>query len=207
MSINEFSLLANIDWKSFVAGTTGGATSTALFHPLDLIKIRWQVYENASLKLFKNPTSQVVKDTKLVNRPQYKGLLDTISSVYKTENGFRGLYRGVMINTLASGSAWGNLSYIHISSSFWSNLTIDIFQVYISFCTMALRIITSQRIRPIANSSLHLTTVSTLHWLVSQPYASQTPCFLSKLACACSTRMKRIHIRTKLSNIKIHSSV
>lgn len=112
-SPKEFFLLANIDWRSFVAGTAGGATSTALFHPLDLIKIRWQVYENASLKLFKNPTSQIAKEIKSVNRPQYKGLLDTISSVYKTENGFRGLYRGVMINTLASGSAWGNLFYIH----------------------------------------------------------------------------------------------
>ena len=128
-SPKEFSLLANIDWKSFVAGTAGGATSTALFHPLDLIKIRWQVYEDASLKLFKSPINKNIEQATAktpVYRPQYKSLLDTISSVYKTENGFRGLYRGVLINTLASGSSWGMLfEFCHKLSTqhFKSSLT------------------------------------------------------------------------------------
>lgn len=102
--------LDNIDWKNFVAGTAGGAFSTALFHPLDLIKIRWQVYENATLKLIKTTS----KNTKVsIDRPAYKSLSDTFSSIYKSENGVRGLYRGVIINTLASGSAWGIYFFLY----------------------------------------------------------------------------------------------
>ena len=102
--------LANIDWKNFVAGTAGGAFSTALFHPLDLVKIRWQVYENAPGKILKS--SIIISTTTTISqaptyRPKYKNLLDTISTVYKSESGLRGLYRGVVINTMASGSAWG----------------------------------------------------------------------------------------------------
>ncbi len=109
--LQSLSLLANIDWKNFVAGTAGGAFSTALFHPLDLIKIRWQVYENAPIKIIKI-TSSTLKAPSY--RPKYKSLLDTVSSVYKSEHGIRGLYRGVIINTLASGSAWGKLSFVSL---------------------------------------------------------------------------------------------
>jgi len=47
---NPNNLISNVNWTTFVAGVAGGAFSTALFHPLELIKIRWQVYEAASLK-------------------------------------------------------------------------------------------------------------------------------------------------------------
>lgn len=116
------SLLANIDWKNFAAGSAGGAVSTAIFHPLDLIKIRWQVYENASLKILKSNTA--ISTTSPAYRPKYKSLIDTISNVYKSENGIRGLYRGVVINTMASGTAWGmyfflynGLKNYHVSTS------------------------------------------------------------------------------------------
>lgn len=102
------SLSANIDWKNFAAGSAGGAFSTALFHPLDLIKIRWQVYENAPLKILKSNT--VANTTVPAYRPKYKSLIDTITNVYKSENGIKGLYRGVLINTMASGTAWGTNS-------------------------------------------------------------------------------------------------
>lgn len=103
--------LENINWKNFAAGTAGGAFSTALFHPLDLIKIRWQVYENAPLKhLLKVSTSSSHAPD---YRPKYKSILDTISTVYKSEQGIRGLYRGVVINTMASGSAWGIYFFLY----------------------------------------------------------------------------------------------
>lgn len=107
------SLLANIDWKNFAAGSAGGAVSTAIFHPLDLIKIRWQVYENASLKILKKNTTTSSNTTVPAYRPKYKSLIDTISNVYKSENGIRGLYRGVIINTMASGTAWGIYFFLY----------------------------------------------------------------------------------------------
>lgn len=42
-----------------------------------------------------------------VYRPKYKSLIDTVQNVYATENGIRGLYRGFMVNILASSTAWG----------------------------------------------------------------------------------------------------
>lgn len=83
------------------AGTAGGAAATAIFHPLELIKIRWQVYESASLLKTGSSGSQATSPP--VYRPKYKSLLDTARSVYRTENGVRGLYRGIVINTMASG--------------------------------------------------------------------------------------------------------
>lgn len=98
------------NWRNLVAGTAGGAASTAIFHPLELIKIRWQVYEDAKLKLIRS--SEIKGDLGVKNsvpsyRPKYKSLLDTLVNVYKTENGVRGLYRGLPINVVASSTAWG----------------------------------------------------------------------------------------------------
>lgn len=105
------SIFANVNWKNFVAGTAGGAAATALFHPLELIKIRWQVYEAASLL----NTGKAEGSSSPVYRPKYKSLLDTAKTVYRTENGIRGLYRGIAINTLASGTAWGAYFLIYNS--------------------------------------------------------------------------------------------
>lgn len=93
-----------INWNNLVAGTCGGAASTALFHPLELIKVRWQVYESASLL---NKKQKQLQSNTPSYRPKYRSLLHTVTSVYQSENGVRGLYRGIGINTLASGSAWG----------------------------------------------------------------------------------------------------
>ena len=98
-------------WKNFLAGMAGGAISTGIFHPFDLIKIRWQVYESASLKLSKSRPLKVIADAPAY-RPNYKSLLDTFSSVYRKENGFKGLYRGLAINTISSGTAWGKFNLI-----------------------------------------------------------------------------------------------
>lgn len=94
-----------INWNQLAAGTLGGASATALFHPLELIKIRWQVYEAASL--LKKRSDDALHHHSPKYRPKYRSLLHTVSSVYQSENGIRGLYRGIGINTLASGTAWG----------------------------------------------------------------------------------------------------
>jgi solute carrier family 25 folate transporter 32 len=101
------SILSN--WQNLVAGMAGGAASTAVFHPLELIKIRWQVYEDAKMKLIRSKTLNT-STTSTVSpsyRPKYTSLLNTLVNIYKTEHGIRGLYRGLPINVTASSSAWG----------------------------------------------------------------------------------------------------
>ena len=108
MSINSSSSHVShskpkIDYTSLIAGTAGGAASTAVFHPLELIKIRWQVYENISFKqvLLKKDIQDGFKNASAPKyRPKYRSLFNTLSSVYNSENGIRGLYRGFGINTL-----------------------------------------------------------------------------------------------------------
>ena len=109
MSLSTNEKASSIDIRGLIAGTAAGVVSTAIFHPLELIKIRWQVYEAASLSnLLKSKANLEIKNNSAPEyRPKYKSLLHTASSVYQSENGFRGIYRGIGINTLASGSAWG----------------------------------------------------------------------------------------------------
>lgn len=98
----------NVNLNNLIAGTVAGASATVIFHPLELIKIRWQVYESISLKnlLIRKVGNDVIA-ANLPNRPKYRSMLDTFKTVYNSENGFRGLYRGLVINSTASGTAWG----------------------------------------------------------------------------------------------------
>lgn len=105
----KFKPFANVDWNNFVAGMTGGAVASAVFHPLELVKVRWIVYESATL--LKRTQLDVKQAPKY--RPKYRSLLDTVRNVYRTENGVRGLYRGLVINTVASGTAWGSYFLIY----------------------------------------------------------------------------------------------
>jgi hypothetical protein len=79
---------------AFVSGLSAGFTSTALLHPLDLIKTRFQVDESASLKerLLKGVAS---KDESRV----------TARSI-KQQLGIRGLYRGLTPALLGSSASW-----------------------------------------------------------------------------------------------------
>lgn len=96
------SINKKFQWESFVAGVAGGMVPIIIFHPLELVKIRYQVNEY-------NQNKYLLKQNKpiLNNRPMYKNLFDSFIQVYKQENGLRGLYRGLNINVTASGAAWG----------------------------------------------------------------------------------------------------
>ena len=107
-SVRNNSFLSNINWKNFVAGTAGGVISTGIFHPLELIKIRWQVYEEASLFRFRQSQLKTSPNAAIpIYRPKYRSYIDTLSNIYRSENGVFGLYRGIGINVIASGTAWG----------------------------------------------------------------------------------------------------
>lgn len=87
------SVISHIRWQHLAAGVTGGVVSTLILHPLDLIKIRFQVNEGVSSKL-------------MTNRPQYTGLWNAAVTIVRT-NGARGLYQGVTPNVWGAGASWG----------------------------------------------------------------------------------------------------
>jgi len=89
------SLLSHFQWQHMVAGVSGGVISTLILHPLDLIKIRFQVNEGVG------NSGQL-----MTNRPQYTGLWNAGVTIAR-QNGIRGLYQGVTPNVWGAGSAWG----------------------------------------------------------------------------------------------------
>ncbi|KAI9341101.1 mitochondrial carrier domain-containing protein [Obelidium mucronatum] len=70
-----------------VAGLSAGAVTTILLHPLDVVKIRFQVNDKDKGGIF-------------------RGTLRALRTI-KAEDGFRGLYRGLTANFLGATAAWG----------------------------------------------------------------------------------------------------
>uniref|UniRef100_A0A1I8FZI2 Solute carrier family 25 member 32 n=2 Tax=Macrostomum lignano TaxID=282301 RepID=A0A1I8FZI2_9PLAT len=87
-------LLSNVHWENMAAGVAGGLLSTLALHPLDLVKIRFQVDEGVGAS--GRPSS----------RPVYRGLMHALSSIYRTQ-GLTGLYAGVVPNLWGAGASWG----------------------------------------------------------------------------------------------------
>ena len=79
-----------VKYESLIAGVSGGVVSTLILHPLDLLKIRFAVDDGSSVK----------------ERPKYYGLRHAFATVFNQE-GFKGLYKGVVPNLAGSASAWG----------------------------------------------------------------------------------------------------
>ena len=76
--------------QSFIAGGSGGIVSTLILHPLDLLKIRFAVNDGKNVK----------------ERPKYFGIRHAFKTVISQE-GFKGLYKGVVPNLVGSTSSWG----------------------------------------------------------------------------------------------------
>lgn len=72
-----------------------GALPVLVFHPIELVKFRWQVYD---------------KDTKI--RPDYKNYRQAFLSIYR-QSGITGLYAGVTPNVFGSAVAWGGYFFIY----------------------------------------------------------------------------------------------
>jgi solute carrier family 25 folate transporter 32 len=82
---------AAIRWEHCAAGVTGGVLSTLALHPLDLIKIRFQVDEGVQVT---------------AKRPQYQGVFHALATISR-QDGIRGLYQGVTPNVWGAGASWG----------------------------------------------------------------------------------------------------
>ncbi|KAF9915756.1 hypothetical protein BX616_005455 [Lobosporangium transversale] len=77
-----------------LAGFTGGAVSTICLHPLDLIKIRFQV--NASQAA-----------------PRIGGTLRSFQEIFRSEGFRHGLYRGLTPNFAGATMSWGLYFYLY----------------------------------------------------------------------------------------------
>ncbi|XP_046363036.1 mitochondrial folate transporter/carrier-like isoform X2 [Haliotis rufescens] len=85
-----YSMVRNIKWEYLVAGISGGVVSTLVLHPLDLVKIRFQVNEGYGV----------------TKRPKYNGIVHALRSIARSD-GFVGLYQGVTPNIWGAGMSWG----------------------------------------------------------------------------------------------------
>lgn len=88
-------LKRTVQWEHMAAGLSGGVVSTLALHPLDLIKVRFQVNEGIKLDA-----------AILAGRPQYRGILDAFVQIHRKE-GIRGLYQGITPNVWGAGASWG----------------------------------------------------------------------------------------------------
>ena len=83
--------------EHLIAGVTGGAVAVLATHPLELVKVRFQVDD---LRKSKNASSAKSY------RPIYRGLADAFTAIYRA-GGVRGLYGGVTPSMVGTSSAWG----------------------------------------------------------------------------------------------------
>ncbi|KAF5899101.1 mitochondrial folate transporter/carrier, partial [Clarias magur] len=81
-------LFSHVRGENMVAGLCGGAVSTLVLHPLDLVKLRFAVSDGLEL------------------RPKYHSVWHCMKSVCQQE-GVRGLYQGVTPNVCGAGASWG----------------------------------------------------------------------------------------------------
>ncbi|EDV23496.1 uncharacterized protein TRIADDRAFT_50511 [Trichoplax adhaerens] len=83
------SAMRHLNYDHLVAGVCGGVIATLSLHPLDVIKVKFQV-----------------GDGHFSNRPNFNGLVQACKSTTQL-NGLRGFYQGVIPNMWGAGSSWG----------------------------------------------------------------------------------------------------
>jgi len=81
-----FGWISSLRYEHLLAGLSGGAVSTLILHPLDLLKIRFAVSPN--------------------HKPSYGGIKRAVKTIV-VEDGIRGLYNGMSPNIVGAGAAWG----------------------------------------------------------------------------------------------------
>ncbi|KAK6751683.1 hypothetical protein RB195_003228 [Necator americanus] len=75
-------------YDHLIGGFAGGVVSTAVCHPMDLLKIRYSADEGSSI------------------RPRYKSYFHATKCIIRAE-GVRGIYQGLTPNMVGSAMSWG----------------------------------------------------------------------------------------------------
>lgn len=86
-----------------LAGISGGAVSTFLLYPLDLVKVRLQVKENTT-SAFENGVHQKQKSKSSITR-MMRGII--------RHEGVQGLYAGVTPAIVGSSASWGGYFFLY----------------------------------------------------------------------------------------------
>uniref|UniRef100_A0A1A8KP87 Solute carrier family 25 (Mitochondrial folate carrier), member 32 n=1 Tax=Nothobranchius kuhntae TaxID=321403 RepID=A0A1A8KP87_NOTKU len=89
-------VFSHVRIENLVAGLSGGVVSTLVLHPLDLVKIRFA-------------TQMVLQYSADPTRKQYKGMVDALVKIYRSE-GVAGLYRGFVPGLF--GTSHGALQFM-----------------------------------------------------------------------------------------------
>jgi solute carrier family 25 folate transporter 32 len=84
------SVLEGVRYEHLVSGVAGGVVAAQILHPLDLIRIRFSVYDGTISK----------------KALRYSGVTDAMRTIVHSE-GFKGLYRGASAGILGAGTSWG----------------------------------------------------------------------------------------------------
>lgn len=88
------------DYRPWISGVLGGAGSTIMLYPLDLVKVRLQVNEDPT----GNQKGQLTR--------QRRTIVSTIRGVVRHE-GIPGLYQGLTPALLGSTLSWGGYFYLY----------------------------------------------------------------------------------------------
>lgn len=83
--------------KHLVAGTSAGLISTVALHPIDVIKVRMQVYSGVG------------------SIGAYSSIPQALKLIWRSE-GWRALYQGLVPALLGSGASWGFYFYFYESA-------------------------------------------------------------------------------------------
>ncbi|XP_018331422.1 mitochondrial folate transporter/carrier-like [Agrilus planipennis] len=104
----QSNIFNHIKFEHLVAGVSGGLTSTLILHPLDLIKIRFEVNDGRHIR----------------SELQYNGIFNAFKTIF-TKEGISGLYRGVTPSLWGAGSSWGLYFLLYNSLKSFSSRGLD----------------------------------------------------------------------------------
>jgi Mitochondrial carrier protein. len=96
-----------------IAGLLGGAASTFLLYPLDLVKVRLQVNEHSTNHSnSSSTTNSSSSSTTWIPRRQKRTMMGTLRHVVKYE-GVSGMYQGLTPALVGSAASWGGYFFFY----------------------------------------------------------------------------------------------
>lgn len=109
-SIDKSKSSQSLNIAPLIAGTGGGATSTILLYPLDLVKVRLQVNESTTRKSTKSNHMQKQNAGRMGNSSG--PIIHMVRGIIRHE-GVVGLYNGIAPAILGSAMSWGGYFFFY----------------------------------------------------------------------------------------------